>query len=67
MVADVDVWRAARILMKQHGKEAALVASQRADALLAEGDVEGQQVFKMIVEAINDMQRDKPNEGERVN
>jgi triphosphoribosyl-dephospho-CoA synthetase len=67
MIAVVDAWRAARILVNQHGADAATVASRRAAALLAEGDVEGERVFKMILEAVKELQRDKPNDGERVN
>jgi len=59
MVAVVDAWRAARILVRQHGLHAATVASQRAAALLAEGDVEGERVFKMTLEAVKELQRDK--------
>ena len=66
-IAQVDVWRAANILVKHHGEDAALFAAQRADALLAEGDVEGQRVFKEIVKAINELQRGKPGECERIN
>lgn len=67
MLPDIDVWRAANILIKRHGDGAALVAAQRADALLAEGDLEGEKVFKMILEAIRDLQRTTPREGERSN
>ena len=67
VVTDVDVWRAATILIKNHGEDAALVAAQRADELLAEGDVEGEKVFKMILEAVRELQRKGPLKGERVN
>ena len=45
MTAEFDIWRAAIIIVKQHGEDAAIIAAQRADALLAEGDIEGQLVF----------------------
>jgi DNA-directed RNA polymerase subunit K/omega len=51
--------------MKQHGEDAAIIAAQRANALLAEGDVEGQRMFKEIVKAINELQRGKPGEDEQ--
>jgi hypothetical protein len=66
-IADIDVWRAADLLIKRHGEDAAIVAAQRADELLEVGDVEGQIVFKRIVEAINELQRQKPEPGEAVN
>jgi hypothetical protein len=66
-IADIDIWRGADLLMKQHGEDAAVVAAQRVDELLAQGDTEGQSVFKRIVEAINELQRQKPEPGEAVN
>ena len=53
--------------MKRHGRDAAIVAAQRADECLAGGDPEGQAIWKRIVEAILELQRDTPAEGERVN
>jgi len=67
MVAEIEIWRAANVLVKQHGEDAAIIATQRADALLAEGDVEGERVFKRVVKAINELQRERPAEGELAN
>jgi hypothetical protein len=67
MTTKVDIWRAANVLVKQHGEDAAIVAAQRDDALLAEGDIEGQRVFKEIVRVIIELQRDNIGEGERIN
>ena len=66
-VSDLDVWRAVNLLLKRHGRDAAIVAAQRADELLAAGDVDGQAVWKRIVEAILELLRDEPDKGERVN
>lgn len=57
VTSDIDIWRSANLLIKQHGADAAIVAAQRADELLAAGDVEGQLVWKRIITAINDLQR----------
>lgn len=67
MIADLDIWRAAALLLKRHGKDAALVAAQRIDQLLAEGDLEGRTVWYRILEAVKELERTKPAEGERVN
>jgi triphosphoribosyl-dephospho-CoA synthetase len=64
---DIDIWRAAQQLIKTHGADAALMAAQRADALLSEGAVEGSRTWEKIVAAINELQREKPNSGERPN
>ena len=67
MIADVDIWRAAAILVKRYGKDAGLVASQRIDEQLAAGDLEGRSVWYLILKAVSELQRDKPPAGERLN
>ena len=67
MDTEVDVWRAANALIRAHGADAARAASLQADALLAEGDIEGQRVFIAIVKAISELVRDKPIKGEAIN
>ena len=64
---DLDIWRAANLLLKRHGRDAAIVAAQWADELLAAGDVDGLGVWKRIVEAILELLRTEPEKGERVN
>jgi hypothetical protein len=44
MTSDLDIWRAANLLIKRHGEDAVIVAAQRADELLAKGDVEGERL-----------------------
>jgi hypothetical protein len=41
VIEDVDISRAAKLLVDQHGTDAALWAAQRADAPLKVGDVDG--------------------------
>ena len=56
MLPEIDIWRAANLLIKQHGDGAELVAAQRADELLDRGDVEGVHVWKRIRRAIVELQ-----------
>ncbi|MGH6975238.1 MAG: hypothetical protein ACRED6_11475 [Stellaceae bacterium] len=44
MTDDVDIWPAANLLIERHGTDAAIIAAQRADELLAKGDLDGQHV-----------------------
>ena len=67
MTEDIDIWRAAHLLVKRHGADAVAVAAQRADELLAQGDVDGQHIWKRIVNAVHELQRTKPAAGERRN
>jgi hypothetical protein len=46
--------------VRRHGDEAALVASHRADGLLAAGDLEGCAIWKGILEAVAGFTRTKP-------
>ena len=54
---DIDVWRSAALLIRQHGEDAALVAAKRADELLAEGATEGFRSWQRIVATINELER----------
>ena len=67
MTTDRDIWRSAHIMLKQHAGDAAVVAAQRADEMLAKGDVEGQLVWKRIVDAINELQRTQPGSNDHLN
>jgi hypothetical protein len=67
MTEETDIWRAAALLVKRHGNDAAIVAAQRADELLAQGDTEGQRIWKRIGGAVLELQRTKPAPGERRN
>ena len=63
-VDDIDVFRSAAALIKQHGDDAQLVAIKRATKMLDAGDVDGYAVWKRIVDAIKDAQRETPRPGE---
>ena len=41
MIPDLDMWRAAQLMVKRFGEHAAKQAAMRADKLLAEGDIDG--------------------------
>ena len=58
-------YRNAKSLTDQHGEGAAIQAAMKADAMLDEGDLDGAAVWRRIVAAINDLQREEPKPGER--
>lgn len=64
MIADIDIWRAAALLVKQHGEDAMFLASQRADGMLAKGDVDGLSVWKRISAAVRELSRARPKDDE---
>ena len=53
------------VLIDKHGYDADVIAIRRATKMLDDGDVEGYAVWKRIVDAIKDTQREKPRPGEK--
>ena len=66
MIPDLDIWRAARVMVKHYGESAATEAAMRADEFLDQGIIDGQRVWTRIVQAIEELQRERPREGEAV-
>ena len=67
MTSDLDIYRTANVLIREHGDEADLVAAMRADSFLGDGDVDGSAIWKRVLAAIKEIQRGEPREGEAVN
>ena len=63
MISDLDSYRAAALLMKQHGDEAEIHAAERADKLLEEGDVEGARVWRLVLAGIKELRRQMQERG----
>ena len=64
MIPDRDIWRAANLLIREHGADAEIVAARRADEMLERGDRDGQLVWLRIKRAIVELQAmpaGKPN------
>ena len=63
MTSDLDIYRAANELIKQHGEDAPIHAAMRADELLEVGDVDGQAVWKRVLAAIDELlSEDRPSD-----
>jgi hypothetical protein len=56
LVSDLDVWRAANLLIRQHGADALLEAARLGDLMRERGDGEGQRVWQWIRRAIEALQ-----------
>lgn len=61
MDREQELWAAANMVINRHGSEAWFYAAQRADELLAQGDVEGHAAFVAILRCIDKLSR--PVEG----
>jgi hypothetical protein len=68
MTSDLDIYRAANILVKEYGLEQApLMVAKRADAMLELGDADGQRTWKAVLRAVHQLTRTERGPGERVN
>ncbi len=66
MLSGLKIYRAAEATITRYGDGAGLHAAQRADELLAAGDMEGRRVWHRIEEAIDELLRTAPGEEEVV-
>jgi hypothetical protein len=57
MDSDLDIFRAAALLIRNHGDEAEQRAIKRADELAEAGDAVGVAVYLAIVKAIGELRR----------
>ncbi len=55
MIPDLDIYRSAQVLVKQHGQDAPIQAAMMADAMLEKGDLDGYAVWKRIVKATEEL------------
>ncbi len=65
LVDDLDIYRSANELIKQHGDEALAHAAMRADKMAADGDMEGRAVWRRVVKAVDELQaKERPPSSE---
>jgi len=57
MVSEIDIWRAARLMVKRYGDGADIEAGKRAATLFEKADREGQRAWHRIIEAIDALQK----------
>jgi hypothetical protein len=57
---EIDIWRAANLLIEQHGPQAILEAARRQVAMLENDDAEGAAVWARITLAISTLMSGKP-------
>jgi hypothetical protein len=68
VTSELDIYRAASILMRDYGAEQALlIAAKRADPLLDRGDADGQRMWKAVLRALQELIRTERRPGELVN
>jgi hypothetical protein len=66
MTTEREVYLAANQLIKQHGRDASILAAMHADRMHEKGDYAGKRLWLRVIDAIKVLERQAPVEGERV-
>lgn len=61
MISDLDIWRAAALLVKQHGDNAEVMVSLRVDQMTEREDNEGRALWLRIMRAVAELQATQPS------
>jgi hypothetical protein len=64
MISDLDIYRSANVLIREHGEDAALDATTWAIAMLDKGDLNRYAVWKRILRAVEEILRPERREDE---
>ena len=60
MIPEIDIWRAAQLMLKRYGDEALKESAARADELLAAGDDNGAAGWRRITFAVAQLANTTP-------
>ncbi len=55
MIPDLDIYRAANVIIKRYGEDAQIHSTRRDSAMLDKGDLDGYEVWKRIVKAVEEL------------
>jgi hypothetical protein len=61
MIPEIDIWRAATLMLKRYGEKALEESAARADELFAEQDHDGAAVWRPIIDAVRQLANTKPS------
>jgi hypothetical protein len=60
VIPEIDIWRAANLMLKRYGEKALEESATRADELAAGGDHNGAAVWRRITDAVEQLANDIP-------
>ena len=61
MIPEIDIWRAANLMLKRYGDKALEESAMRADELAAAGDGNGAAVWRRITAAVGQLASTTPS------
>ena len=60
MIPEIDIWRAATLMLKRYGDSAHTESAARADELATEGDPNGAAIWRLITTAVEQLANTTP-------
>jgi hypothetical protein len=60
VIPEIDIWRAAQLMLKRYGDEALRESAARVDELMAAGDHDGKVTGRRITSAVVQLPNDTP-------
>jgi hypothetical protein len=60
VIPEIDIWRAANLMLKRYGEKAFEESSARADELAAQNDHNGAAVWRRITDAVDKLANETP-------
>ena len=60
VIPEIDIWRAATLMLKRYGENALEQSATRADELAAEGDHDGAVTWRRITSAVGQLANNTP-------
>ena len=60
VIPEIDIWRAATLMLKRYGDKALEQSVERADALAADGDHAGADTWRRIIAAVEQLANTTP-------
>ena len=60
VIPEIDIWRAANLMLKRYGDKAAEESAARADELAAQDDYKGEAVWRRITDAVGQLANRTP-------
>jgi hypothetical protein len=61
VIPEIDIWRAAVLMLKRYGENAHMESAARADELAADGDHDGAAVWRRITDAVAQLASTTPS------
>jgi hypothetical protein len=61
VIPEIDIWRAATLMLKRYGEKALEERVRRADELAAQDDYNGQAIWRRITEAVGQLANMTPS------